>query len=299
MNLSARNDYEAWAAELEASGDYRVLRRLQPRQPIADIETSDARQALYVDVETTGLDTRHDEIIELAMIPFWYGAAGEILGVGEPFQSFNEPSRSISAEVQALTGITDAMVAGHRIDEQRVTHLAQSAVLIVAHNAAFDRRFMERLAVIFSTKAWACSMSQVDWAGAGHEGVKLPYLAQGCGFFYDRHRALNDCFAAIELLARPLWPQGRSAMADLLQKARTPSWRVWAENSPFELKDQLKARGYRWNADTIGSPRAWYIDVEESALEAEITYLRSEIYQREIDLLTRRIDAHDRFSDRC
>lgn len=291
-------DHEALAASLEATGTYRVLRRLNPRT-ITGEPTPGARLALFVDVETTGLDPRKDEIIELAMVPFWYGADGSVIGCGEPFQSFSEPSRPITAEIQALTGITNEMVSGHRIDGAAVLALAAPAGVVIAHNAAFDRRFLERLDGVFSTKAWACSMSQVDWAADGHEGTKLGYLAQGCGFFYDRHRAVNDCLAAIELLARPLRRAGRPAMAELLDRARAPTWRIWAENSPFELKDQLKARGYRWNGDAGASPRAWYRDVEEEALHNELTFLKREIYQREIDLLTRRIDAHDRFSDRC
>jgi DNA polymerase-3 subunit epsilon len=73
---------------------------------------------------------------------------------------------------------------------------------------------------------------------------------------------------------------------------------VWAENSPFYLKDVLKARGYRWNGDGGGPPRAWYIDVPDHAREAEVAFLKVEIYRGEIDLLIRRIDAYDRFSDR-
>lgn len=292
-------DHESMARALEATGNYRVLRRLTPRPAISAPTTAGARLALYVDVETTGLDARQDEIIELAMVPFWYGSDGEVLGSGEPFQAFNEPSRPISPQIQALTGITNEMVSGHRIDLSAVIAMASQAVLVVAHNAAFDRRFLERLAEVFTTKAWACSMSQVDWSADGHEGVKLGYLAEGRGFFYDRHRAVNDCFAAIELLALPLRHGGGFAMAELLKRARAPTWRIWAEHSPFDLKARLKARGYRWNAEAVATPRAWYVDVDQGDLESELAFLKSEIYQREIDLLVRRIDAHDRFSDRC
>lgn len=285
-------------AALEATGNYRVLRRLQPRICGPDF-IEDPRLALFVDVETTGLDAGRDEIIELAMVPFWYGRDGEILGCSEPFQAFNQPRRPITPEIQALTGITNEMVADQRIDLAAVLSIVSPSALVVAHNAAFDRRFLERLDAVFTTKAWACSMSQVDWAADGHEGTKLGYLAQACGFFYDRHRAVNDCFAAIELLARPLRRAGRPAMTELLDRARAPSWRIWAENSPFDLKDQLKARGYRWNGEAGPSPRAWYVDVEEAALQDELRFLSTEIYQREVDLLTRRIDAYDRFSDRC
>lgn len=141
-------------------------------------------------------------------------------------------------------------------------------------------------------------MTQVDWSNEGHEGTKLAYLAAAAGFFYDRHRAENDCRAAIELLATPLPISGSLAMSRLLERARQPSWRIWAENSPFDLKDTLKARGYRWNGDSNPNPRAWYIDVDDSQREAEIEYLRKEIYLSEAEFLMHRMDAYNRFSDR-
>ena len=60
----------------------------------------------------------------------------------------------------------------------------------------------------------------------------------------------------------------------------------------------LKARGYRWNGEGSGSPKAWFIDVVDGDKEAELSFLRTEIYRGEIELLIRRIDAYDRFSDR-
>lgn len=287
------------AAALEASGDYRVLRRLAPRAAVDPPEGLRTRLGLFVDVETTGLDPARDEIIELAMVPFTYGLDGTIYAVGEAFNELQQPSVPIPPEITAITGIDDAMVAGRSIDPAAVAHFAAPAALVIAHHAAFDRRFLERFCDVFTTKPWACSMSQVDWAAEGHEGVKLSYLASGAGFFYERHRAVHDCLAAIELLGMPLPRSGASALGQLLERARMPNWRIWAENSPFDLKDMLKARGYRWNGDDNGMPRAWYIDVEDEQKEAELAFLRSEVYQREIELLVRRIDAYDRFSDRC
>ena len=291
-------DLETLAETLEATGDYRVLRRLRPRQDRKPPEDLGLRQGLFVDVETTGLDPARDEIIELAMTPFTYGLDGEVYGVGETFAALREPARPIPPEITDLTGIDDAMVLGRTIDVAEVSSIAASAALVIAHNAAFDRRFLERLSETFTTKAWACSMTQVDWAAEGFEGVKLAYLAMGAGFFYDRHRAENDCAAAIELLARTLPRSGRTGLHHLLERARTPTWRIWAENAPFDLKDQLKARGYRWNAEAASGPRAWYIDLVEEERESELQFLSREIYQAEIDLPLRRVDAYDRFSDR-
>ena len=60
----------------------------------------------------------------------------------------------------------------------------------------------------------------------------------------------------------------------------------------------LKARGYRWNGDGNPNPRAWYVDVDDARREAEISFLRKEIYLRDVELLVHRMDAYNRFSDR-
>lgn len=178
------------------------------------------------------------------------------------------------------------------------TFVAQAG-LIVAHNAGFDRRFAERLCDMFSTKAWACSMSEPPWSEEGYEGRALPYLCAQAGFFYDRHRAVHDCLAGIELLGRPLPRSSRPGLAALLDYARRPTWRVWAENTPFELKDPLKRRGYRWNAGDDGRPRAWFADVASEQLERELAYLNAEIYGCEVEVLRTRLTAWDRYSERC
>jgi DNA polymerase-3 subunit epsilon len=290
---------ETLARQLETSDDYRVLRRLQPRRVVTPPDGTPTRTAIFLDLETTGLDANRDEIIEIAMVPFTFSHDGRIFEIGEAFASLREPGVPISAEITALTGITPAMVKGKSIDLAAMRQVAAGAVLVIAHNAAFDRPFAERLDPVFSTKPWACSMSQVPWAEEGFEGTKLGYLAARQGFFFDGHRAADDCLAAIELLARPLPVSGEPALARLLETARRPVWRIWAEAAPFAMKDMLKARRYRWNGDTNGRPRAWYIDVAEDRREEELAFLRTEIYHRDtLDPAAVRITAYDRFSER-
>ncbi|WP_256837860.1 3'-5' exonuclease [Sphingopyxis sp. KK2] len=298
ISTSLTDDLETYARALEASGEFRILRRLSKREAVPVPEGVATRRGLFVDVETTGLDPSQDEIIELAMVPFIYGLDGEIYEIEAPFHRLRQPSRPIPTEITALTGIDDAMVANAVIDPLEVANFIEEAVLVIAHNAAFDRRFLERFCESFTKVAWACSMTQVDWSSAGHEGLKLSYLASGAGFFYDRHRASHDCLAALELLARPLVESGRPAFAELLERARAPTWRIWAEDAPFDMKDALKSRGYRWNGDPNGKPRAWYVDVAEARRETEFEYLKNEIYGRDVTLPMYRIDAYNRFSDR-
>ena len=212
-------DLEAMAATLSASDNYRVLRRLVPKARYREPDGSETRLGIFIDLETTGLDPAREEIIEIAMVPFRYGVNGYIYDVGEPYQKLRQPSKPIPAEITALTGIDDAMVAGAAIEPSEVSALVSPASLIVAHNAGFDRRFPERFSNVFATKAWACSMSQVEWERLGFSGIKLPYLAAGAGFFYDGHRAVQDCQAAIALLATPLM-DGSLPFTRMLECAR-------------------------------------------------------------------------------
>lgn len=291
-------EFEKLAVRLGESPDHKILRRVKQRPYLGVPITSDMRQGLFLDVETTGLDPLTDEIIQLAMVRFTYTLDGEICDVAEPFDQLRQPSKPIPTDITALTGISDADVHGRQIDPSEVDAYSGKAGLVIAHNAGFDRPFVEKLFPSFAQKPWACSMAEVDWREEGLETTKLAYLAMEFGFFYERHRAVNDCLAAIEILSQSLPKSGKTALANLLYNARKPTWRIWAENSPFETKDVLKARGYRWNPDAGKQPRGWYIEVAETDKENEERYLKSEIYGRDLPLKSIRLNAYNRFSDR-
>lgn len=142
----------AMADALSRSADYRVVRRLVPRIPFTPSIGQNTKTAVLLDTETTGLDARKDEIIELGTIKFDYLPDGRVAGVRDTFSAFNEPSVPIPLEVTALTGITDEMLAGHRIDEAAVTAFVDDAVIVIAHNSGFDRKFVERYWPVFEQK---------------------------------------------------------------------------------------------------------------------------------------------------
>ena len=75
--------------------------------------------------------------------------------------------------------------------------------------------------------------------------------------------------------------------------------RVWAEQSPFDLKDMLKRRGYRCSDGNDGRPKSWYIDLDESKLDDEIAFLKAEIYLRDVEPRLQTLTAFDRFSIRA
>jgi len=283
-------------AHLTGTGRYRILQKLEPR-PIATIIRAEFPfKGIILDTETTGLHHRKDEIIEIGVIAFTFDDEGTIGDVTGIYSGLQQPSAPIPNEITKLTGITDEIVAGEIIDMRAMRSLIDPADLIIAHNAGFDRPFCEAFSPAFAHKAWACSNSEIDWSSRGFEGTKLGYLVGQAGFFHDGHRAVDDCFALLEVLARKDLAHPTTAFAELHRASQRSRVRIFAENSPYDFKDHLKARGYRWADGSEGRPKSWWIEVDEPNLEAELRYLRTEIYQYpEADPPTRHLTAFDRF----
>ncbi|XUR38414.1 DNA polymerase-3 subunit epsilon (plasmid) [Rhizobium leguminosarum bv. trifolii] len=286
---------EDMARALEESGNYRILRKLVAR-PIASVKRPGfSRLGVILDTETTGLNHRSDEIIEIGAVAFTFnddGAIGDIVGI---YGGLQQPSRPIPPEITRLTGITDAMVEGQLIDIQSLRTLIEPADLIIAHNAGFDRPFCEAFSKIFTGKAWACSVSEIDWSARGFEGTKLGYLVGQAGYFHEGHRAVDDCHALLEILDREQH-DGESPFTELYRASQRSRIRVFAEHSPFEMKDHLKARGYRWSDGSDGRLKSWWIEVGEEDLNDELSYLRSDIYRwAEAEPPMVRLTAFDRF----
>jgi DNA polymerase-3 subunit epsilon len=281
---------------LEDTGRYRVLRKLESRAITDAPRPGFPLRGVIVDTETTGLNARKDEIIEIGIVAFSFDKAGNIGDVNGVYGGLQQPSVAIPADITRLTGITDAMVVGQMIDIDQVRTLIEPADLIIAHNAGFDRPFCETFSSAFAPKAWACSVSEIDWSARGVEGTKLGYLIGQAGYFHDGHRAVDDCFALLEVLAQGGPEQGNTPFAELFAASQRSRVRIFAEHSPFEMKDHLKARGYRWSDGSDGRPKCWWVEVADDMLDEELRYLRAEIYRwPDADPPIKRLTALERF----
>lgn len=295
-NAPAGRDVLDAVARLEAHPDYRVLRRLEVASDFGVRPAGPLAAAVVIDTETTGMSRENDQIIELALVRFEYATeTGEIARIADVYSGLEDPGRPIPPESTAIHGITDAMVAGKALDEARIASVMRDTTLVVAHNATFDRPFVEARLPMFAALPWGCSLEQVPWAEEGFRGAKLEYLGWASGFFYDAHRSETDCRALLELLRRPLPKSGRTALKRLLEAAAEPALRLWATGSPFETKDLLRERGYRWDAER----RCWHRVVPKAAAKEESEWLKTSVYagrpaQIEVEVL----DAKVRFSGR-
>ena len=294
------NSLEQMARSLVESGDYRVTSRLGPRAEYHAPDTNPKLVAAVVDVETTGTNPDRDKIIELGISLFEYERqSGRIYKVLGSWEWLEDPGFSIPPGITNITSITDQMVAGHRIDERAVDDLLSSVVLVIAHHADFDRRFLERRLPAFAVKHWACSRLDIDWKAEGIRSSALEFVAYSLGFFHDGHRAASDCRATLHALAQRLPGTGRLALQALLGQARLPTWRLWARDAAIEKKDVLKARGYAWSPGEFGRPKCWYRDVTDAEKAAEVSWLGANVMGPDQVIWALLITARDRYSDRC
>jgi len=275
---------EAAAAEdairaLEATGEVRVLRRLAVAEGLTGVagDIAGTSVGVVVDCETTGLDVIADDVIELAMRRFRYDRAGRIMKIDRARSWREDPGRPLSAEVARLTRLTDADLAGRTIDDRVAVATLRSARCVIAHNASFDRKMVERRLPAAAGLAWACTCREVDWAAGGFDGRALGWLLAQAGLFHEGHRAEADVDAVIALL-RHAMPDGRTVLEELIDTASAPTVLVRAVGAHIDVKDALRSRGYRWNAGEA----VWSREIVESLLTEEQFWLAANVYRSEL-----------------
>ena len=281
------------------SDQWRLLRRLAIPNKFNQPDGRSVKRGLALDVEATGLSLENDDVIQLAMLPFDYDPSdGRITDVHKElsFEGFREPSQPISEEASIITGITDQMVSGQSIDETKVRLIVEQSDLIFAHNAFFDRVMVEKHWPCFSKKPWACTFKSIDWLREGFSAGKLDYLGMQFGWFYDGHTALADCEACLALLAQTLPKSGRRVLEVVREAAQQTEHLICAIDAPFDEKDTLRDRGYRWRPAKLKNGKVWWTTCLDR--EAEIEWLQSEIYRYEKDIPTQEVTALSRYSNR-
>jgi DNA polymerase III subunit epsilon len=176
----------------------------------------------FVDVETTGFDPAHCAVVEVACQIVEGGV------VTASFESLVNPCHAIPPLVTGIHGIDDSMVWGMpmlRDLKAGLLDLCRGAV-VVAHNAAFDRRFLPFLARHPSACSWRLASLVVPEA-PNHKNQTL-------GHFFNvsdpnlagrrPHRALADVivtrhvfFHCIERYIAAGYDDDIEALLDFLQ----------------------------------------------------------------------------------
>ena len=156
--------------------------------------TNNAASVVVLDFETTGLSPDNgDRAIEIGAVKVREGC------VIERFQSLMNPGKRISGFIENYTGITNAMLkkAPPCKDVMREFSVFIKGYDLVAHNASFDKRFLDaelkRIRCDYSGE-FACSMlvARRIYPDAPNHKLETLIRLNRIAIEGDFHRALSD-----------------------------------------------------------------------------------------------------------
>ncbi len=151
-------------------------------------------EVVLLDIETTGFDPDRDSVIEVAAALM---RGPEVL---DTYQTLVDPGRPIPLEIARLTGIDSVMVAGSPSPGAAAAALAEfvDGRDVVAHNAPFDRSFLERLAGTTRFRGkWVDTLQLSLIAFPRLSSHRLRDLSEALGGPVPSHRAADDVAALV------------------------------------------------------------------------------------------------------
>ena len=223
---------------------------------------------VVIDTETTGLDFKECELIEVA--------AARLRGteVVDTMDLFVKPAKPIPAEIVAITGIDNTMVADADDAATVAAKFLEFAgdTPLVAHNSTFDRHFMVKGNGGQPVgSVWVDSLELSRIVLPCLSSHKLHDLSRAFGLHQSTHRAIDDVIATcglwrILLTAASDLPAGLLCrLADLYPAVPWTYRPIFAQlaaakpDAPFSLVDE---RGIRCARAEL-SPRVDAFDLEE------------------------------------
>jgi DNA polymerase III subunit epsilon len=192
-----------------------------------------------VDLETTGAHPAWNRVTEIAVVEV---QAGEI---ASEWSTLVNPGVTIPAGIQALTGITNEMVAGAPAfgDIAQELHERLEGRVFVAHNARFDYGFLrhefERAGLRFQART-LCTVKLSRRLYPGYARHSLDSLIERHGLRFGpqggaRHRALGDAQAVWQFLRVAAEERGAELLQETVRKlAQLPSLPAHIERAAID-----------------------------------------------------------------
>jgi DNA polymerase-3 subunit epsilon len=186
--------------------DFDLFERIEAAGALAERKLTELAYTVF-DTETTGLEpSAGDEIISIGAVRI---VNGRVLKQ-EVFEQLVNPRRSISKESTAIHGIDNRQVANEPNIEQvlpRFHRFAEDTVL-VAHNAAFDMRFLELKEAATGVRFGQPVLDTLLLSAVVHPSMDnhhLDMIAERVGVrVIGRHTALGDALLTGEVFLRLL-----------------------------------------------------------------------------------------------
>ena len=211
---------------------------------------------LIVDTETTGLDPASDALCELGAVLFSVPHRAVISQL-----SFLLPV--LSNDAIAINGIEPQLSQLPQPSSELMAvfvAMARQADAFLAHNAAFDRPWIEPLLpaeLRGVARPWICTCEGIRWPGL-KPNPSLQSLALAHGIpVWAAHRALTDCTYLAQVLERD--PELEAHLQEGLQPRR-----LVAAQLPYEQRELARQAGFRW----IPEAKQWQRRCSEGEINA-------------------------------
>lgn len=198
---------------------------------------------LILDTETTDFEPSKGSLIEIGAV-LWSIQHRSIVEVysglsyatENPAESANGIPAALLRECDPVHPLAPVML---------VDQMTDRAAFIVAHNAAFDRRWVEPAGFDrLNGLPWVCTIEDIEWprpsSGRSLTAIALAHSVA----VVSAHRAIHDCL----LLARLF-----EAVSDIgarldaaLDHAMLPKAEILSL-APYEDREVVKAHGFHWD----------------------------------------------------
>lgn len=210
---------------------------------------SDLRRVLILDVETGGLDPETDPLLEVAVAEYCV-TRGLIAATSWLVHSRENRAFVVNGiPVELVSDETATEHPGYTI--KMLGDAAAGCQAVVAHNAAFDRRWFADLGL-----PWICTCDDVEWPKPStSRSLVAVALAHGVGVVHA-HRALSDVMTLVALFDRVRENHDLGAM---LTRAMRPK-KLVAAVLPYDRKDEAKAKGFRWQPESKQWTKSVFVD---------------------------------------
>lgn len=150
---------------------------------------------VIVDLETTGLNAKHDKIIEIGAVRI------DQNGNRSTFQTLIDPEMELTEKISELTGITDDLLYGQPLIEEVIDDFIDfiGDAALLAHNASFDGAFLEPYIGV-AKEQWLDTITLCKMAFPMLESYALTNLVEYFGIETPaHHRALVDAESTADL----------------------------------------------------------------------------------------------------
>ena len=225
----------------------------------------------FLDTETTGIVHGEDEIIELAIVITHVETKSGKIARAEPARTwFRKPDTEISGYVSTITGIDSNTVKNPTWNKAEIGETLRKCDWLIAHNAGFDRPFVEEAMGQEYNAKWGCSLEDIDWMKRRTAGRSLGALCASAGLWFAAHRAHTDaraCAALTQTQDREN-PERRLLGTLLANASRTSTLigietRFWPGNS---VNAAFRRNGLRHDPEK----RTWWTDARSAERAREI-----------------------------